>query len=311
MLPVDRDDTKAAIESLDTALEVLGRGEAFGIYPEGTRSRDGRLYRGRTGVAHLALTAGVPVVPVGLKGTDKIQPVGSKFPQDRPRHRHVRRADRLHRPRRRRPARPRPPRGDRRDHGRDPEALRPGAGRRLQRARRTTTDVTRPSRRSPAGRTARTAGRPSRRSATPWRPAARPTLDRGRDHGRVDPVEHQLGAAEPSVEDPPTPTTVDPGTRTGTGRPSCRGPPGRGSRRRTITSSAHSGAAVSAGTRPTASRPTCTPTCTSRYDANVRPGGRCRARSRTGPRPETRSGADRLGRCCHRSIPPLPARLVA
>ena len=63
MLPVDRDDRKAAIASLDTALEVLGRGEAFGIYPEGTRSRDGRLYRGRTGVAHLALTAGVPVVP--------------------------------------------------------------------------------------------------------------------------------------------------------------------------------------------------------------------------------------------------------
>ena len=68
MLPVDRDDTKAAIASLDTALEVLGRGEAFGIYPEGTRSRDGRLYRGRTGVAHLALTAGCPVVPVGLHG---------------------------------------------------------------------------------------------------------------------------------------------------------------------------------------------------------------------------------------------------
>ena len=68
MLPVDRDDTKAAIASLDTALEVLGRGEAFGIYPEGSRSRDGRLYRGRTGVAHLALTAGAPVVPVGLAG---------------------------------------------------------------------------------------------------------------------------------------------------------------------------------------------------------------------------------------------------
>ena len=66
MLPVDRDDSRAALASLDTALEVLGRGEAFGIYPEGTRSRDGRLYRGRTGVAHLALTAGVPVVPVGL-----------------------------------------------------------------------------------------------------------------------------------------------------------------------------------------------------------------------------------------------------
>ena len=81
MLPVDRDDSKAALASLDTALEVLGRGEAFGIYPEGTRSRDGRLYRGRTGVAHLALTAGVPVVPVGLRGTERLQPVGSRLPR--------------------------------------------------------------------------------------------------------------------------------------------------------------------------------------------------------------------------------------
>ncbi len=81
LVPVDRDDSKAAIASLDTALEVLGRGEAFGIYPEGTRSRDGRLYRGRTGVAHLALTAGVPVVPVGLIGTEKLQPVGARFPK--------------------------------------------------------------------------------------------------------------------------------------------------------------------------------------------------------------------------------------
>lgn len=81
MLPVDRDDNRAALASLDTALAVLGRGEAFGIYPEGTRSRDGRLYRGRTGVAHLALTAGVPVVPVGLVGTEKLQPVGSRLPR--------------------------------------------------------------------------------------------------------------------------------------------------------------------------------------------------------------------------------------
>ncbi len=81
MLPVDRDDTKAAMASLDTALEVLGRGEAFGIYPEGTRSRDGRIYRGRTGVGHLALTAGCPVVPVGLTGTQDIQPVGSTLPR--------------------------------------------------------------------------------------------------------------------------------------------------------------------------------------------------------------------------------------
>jgi len=81
MLPVDRDDTRAAIASLDIALEVLRRGEAFGIYPEGTRSRDGRLYRGRTGVAHLALTAGAPVVPVGLVGTERLQPVGARLPR--------------------------------------------------------------------------------------------------------------------------------------------------------------------------------------------------------------------------------------
>jgi 1-acyl-sn-glycerol-3-phosphate acyltransferase len=81
MIPVDRDDTKAAIASLDTALEVLARGEAFGIYPEGTRSRDGRLYRGRTGVAHLALTSGAPVVPVGVQGTQDIQPVGTTLPR--------------------------------------------------------------------------------------------------------------------------------------------------------------------------------------------------------------------------------------
>ncbi len=81
MIPVDRDDTKAALASLDIALDVLGRGEAFGIYPEGTRSLDGRLYRGRTGVAHLALTSGAPIVPVGLVGTEKLQPVGAKVPR--------------------------------------------------------------------------------------------------------------------------------------------------------------------------------------------------------------------------------------
>jgi 1-acyl-sn-glycerol-3-phosphate acyltransferase len=81
MLPVDRDDPRAALASLDTALEVLGRGDAFGLYPEGTRSRDGRLYRGRTGVAHLALTAGVPVVPVGITGTERLQPVDARLPR--------------------------------------------------------------------------------------------------------------------------------------------------------------------------------------------------------------------------------------
>lgn len=81
MLPIDRDDPQAAINSLGTALDVLARGEAFGIYPEGTRSRDGRLYRGRTGVAHLALTANVPVVPVGLRGTERLQPLGTNLPR--------------------------------------------------------------------------------------------------------------------------------------------------------------------------------------------------------------------------------------
>lgn len=81
MIPVDRDDPQAALESLGTALAVLGRGDAFGIYPEGTRSRDGRLYRGRTGVGHLALTSGAPVVPVGLQGTQDLQPVGSRLPR--------------------------------------------------------------------------------------------------------------------------------------------------------------------------------------------------------------------------------------
>ena len=80
-VPVDRHSSRAAQESLDVALAVLLAGKAFGIYPEGTRSRDGQLYRGRTGVAWLALTAGVPVVPVGLRGTDDIQPVGSRWPR--------------------------------------------------------------------------------------------------------------------------------------------------------------------------------------------------------------------------------------
>lgn len=81
MVPVNRNSPQAAEESLDAGLEVLRAGEAFGIYPEGTRSRDGRLYRGRTGVAWLALHANVPVVPVGLIGTQDIQPVGATLPK--------------------------------------------------------------------------------------------------------------------------------------------------------------------------------------------------------------------------------------
>jgi 1-acyl-sn-glycerol-3-phosphate acyltransferase len=81
MIPVDRDDTRAAQASLDAALSVLAAGGVFGIYPEGTRSRDGRLYRGRTGVAWLAMTSGAPVVPVALVGTDRLQPVGARLPR--------------------------------------------------------------------------------------------------------------------------------------------------------------------------------------------------------------------------------------
>lgn len=80
-IPVNRDDARAAQESLDLALTHIQAGGAFGIYPEGTRSRDGRLYRGRTGVAWLALRSGCPVVPVALTGTDQIQPVGSRLPR--------------------------------------------------------------------------------------------------------------------------------------------------------------------------------------------------------------------------------------
>jgi 1-acyl-sn-glycerol-3-phosphate acyltransferase len=80
-LPVERQTHRAAQEALDTAMSVLRAGGGFGIYPEGTRSRDGRLARGKTGVAWLALTADCPVVPVGITGTDRIQPVGASWPR--------------------------------------------------------------------------------------------------------------------------------------------------------------------------------------------------------------------------------------
>lgn len=79
-VPVRRDQGDAQA-SLELALGVLERGDAFGIYPEGTRSRDGRLYRGRTGVGWLSLAAGAPVVPVGLVGTDRVQPIGATLPR--------------------------------------------------------------------------------------------------------------------------------------------------------------------------------------------------------------------------------------
>jgi 1-acyl-sn-glycerol-3-phosphate acyltransferase len=80
-VPVDRSGGQASEAALQTGLKVLRRGELLGIYPEGTRSPDGRLYRGKTGVARLALEAGVPVLPVAMIGTDKVQPIGRKMPR--------------------------------------------------------------------------------------------------------------------------------------------------------------------------------------------------------------------------------------
>lgn len=81
MIPIDREGGSASQRALDTATRVLERGELFGIYPEGTRSRDGRLHRGHTGPARLALRTGAPLIPVGLRGTDRIQPAGASLPQ--------------------------------------------------------------------------------------------------------------------------------------------------------------------------------------------------------------------------------------
>lgn len=81
MIPIDRTGGSASQRALDTAARVLDRGEFFGIYPEGTRSRSGFLHRGRTGAARLALRTGAPLVPVGIIGTDDIQPAGASVPR--------------------------------------------------------------------------------------------------------------------------------------------------------------------------------------------------------------------------------------
>jgi 1-acyl-sn-glycerol-3-phosphate acyltransferase len=81
MLPIDRSGGKASEASLNTGLRVLAEGNVLGIYPEGTRSPDGKLYRGRTGVARMILEAGVPVVPVAMIDTEKMMPIGTTIPK--------------------------------------------------------------------------------------------------------------------------------------------------------------------------------------------------------------------------------------
>lgn len=81
MIPIDRSGGEKSQAALDAAMSVLRRGEIFGIFPEGTRSRDGCLYKGRTGAARLATSIGCPIFPVGIVGTDKIQPPDAKAPK--------------------------------------------------------------------------------------------------------------------------------------------------------------------------------------------------------------------------------------
>ena len=80
-LSVDRAGARAAQAMLEAALERVNGGALFGIYPEGTRSPDGRLYRGRTGIGWLALNSGVPVIPVAMIGTDRVLPPGRTVPK--------------------------------------------------------------------------------------------------------------------------------------------------------------------------------------------------------------------------------------
>jgi len=82
-LPIDRSGGKASEAALNTGLSVLAQDQLLGIYPEGTRSPDGRLFRGRTGIARMVLEAKVPVFPVAMIDTEKVQPIGRKLPRIR------------------------------------------------------------------------------------------------------------------------------------------------------------------------------------------------------------------------------------
>jgi 1-acyl-sn-glycerol-3-phosphate acyltransferase len=78
-VPIDRTDADSASSALSTAARILNQGKLLGYYPEGTRSPDGRLYKGKTGLARLALESGVPVIPVAMIGTNVVNPPGSKM----------------------------------------------------------------------------------------------------------------------------------------------------------------------------------------------------------------------------------------
>jgi 1-acyl-sn-glycerol-3-phosphate acyltransferase len=80
-IEVNREGGRAALTALDAAIPALRSGDLVGVYPEGTRSADGRLYRGRTGAVRLALLAEVPIVPVGIVGTGAMQPIGTLIPK--------------------------------------------------------------------------------------------------------------------------------------------------------------------------------------------------------------------------------------
>ena len=80
-VPVDRSGGRRSEAALLTGLKILSEGDCLGIYPEGTRSPDGRLYKGRTGIARLAMESGAPVVPVAMFNTAEIQPTGKVIPK--------------------------------------------------------------------------------------------------------------------------------------------------------------------------------------------------------------------------------------
>jgi 1-acyl-sn-glycerol-3-phosphate acyltransferase len=83
-LSIERGGARSAFATLDAAVAILRRGDLFGFYPEGNRSPDGRLYRGRTGIGYLALESGAPVLPVAMEGTAKMLPLGARVPRPTP-----------------------------------------------------------------------------------------------------------------------------------------------------------------------------------------------------------------------------------